>query len=94
MDGQQQGAESAKQVVMQTVQDSGIPPQVYVQLGDMAEAVLRDKALYPQFADQMIKIGVADPEDFTGKVDYQILISMIAMGRVCREMIQPQAGAA
>ena len=90
MDGQQQGADSAKQVVMQTVQESGIPPQVYVQLGEMAEAVLKDKSLYPQFADQMIRIGVADPDDFTNKIDYQILISIIAMGRVCREMGQPR----
>ena len=94
MDGQQQGAEAAKQVVIQAVQESGVPPQVYVQLGEMAESVLKDRALYPQFVNQMISTGIADKEDFTNQVDYQSLISIIAMGRVCREMIQPQAGAA
>lgn len=90
MDGQQQNADASKQVVMQTVRESGVPPEIYVQMGQMAEEVLRNRSLYPQFADEMIKLGIADREDFSNQVDYQILISIIAMGQVCKEMVQPR----
>lgn len=90
MNAQQQNADASKQIVMKAVVDSGIPPEIYVQIGQLAEDVLRNRSLYPQFANEMIKLGLADRENFSNQVDYQILIPIIAMGQVCKEMVQPR----
>ena len=94
MNGQQMDINQAKQVVLQTVQESGVPPGTFVQLKQMAEQVLKNKQLYPQFVDAVIKTGMADPGELDPKFDYEALIGIIAMGVVCQEMAQPSAGAA
>ena len=86
MDGQQINQQQAIDYVKQTVQQSGVNPEVYVQLGKLAEQVLTDRNLYPQFVNEAVKAGVADKEDFGQQMDYQSLIAMIAMGRVCQQM--------
>ena len=94
MNGQQMDINQAKQVVLQTVQESGVPSETFVQLKQMAEQVLKNKQLYPQFVDAVIKTGMADPGELDPKFDYEALINIIAMGVVCQEMAQPSAGAA
>lgn len=94
MDAQQMNPEQVKQYVLSVVQQSGIPPDTFIQLGKIAEQVMMDKKLYPQFVNQAVKLGVADPEDFSGKIDYETIMSMISVGRVCQQMGQPMMGAA
>lgn len=93
MNGQNLDINQAKNIVLQTVQESGVPPQTFVQLGSLAEQVFQNKQLYPQFVDAVIKSGMADPGELDPKFDYEALIGIIAMGRVCKELNQAGMGA-
>lgn len=94
MANQQMNPEQVKQYVMGVVQQSGVSPEVFVELGKMAEQVIKDKSLYPQFVNQAISSGIASPDDFSQNVDYSAIASMVAIGRVCQSMGQPMAGMA
>ena len=74
--------------VQKYIQKSGVNPEVYAQLGQLAEQVLQDKNLYPELVDGMINAGIARPDQFDDRVDYQTIITMIAMGRVSQQMMQ------
>lgn len=86
MNGQQITSDVAMQRVQQAVQESGIKPEVYVKLGKLAEQVLKNKNLYPQFVQEMSRAGVAEPNELDPKMDYQSLIAIVAMGRVSQKM--------
>ena len=83
---QQISPEATKQYVLQAVKESGIDPMVFIQLGKLAEDVMQDKNLYPQFVDAVIRTGMADPEDFQQGMDFEMLVSLIATGRACQQM--------
>ena len=74
--------------VQKAIQESGGSPETYVQLGQLAEQVLQDKNLYPQFVDQIVSSGIADKNELSPKMDLQAIVAMIAMGRVCQKMMQ------
>lgn len=76
------------QYVQRAIQETGGTPETYIQLGQLAEQVLKDKSLYPKFVDETVNAGVADKEEFSPQMDYQALVAMIAMGRVCQKMMQ------
>lgn len=90
MDGQQ-NFDSAKQTIVQTIQQTGVPVETFIQLGQLAEQVFTNKQLYPQFIQAVLAAGLGDESDFQSDFDYQTLISMIAMGRVAREMTGGQS---
>lgn len=78
--------ENAKQVMMQEIQESGINPQNFVQLGDMAEKAIKQKEFYPMVVDAAIKFGIAEPGDLGGQIDYRNLAILAAFGKVAQEM--------
>ena len=90
----QMNPQQAKQFALQTVRQTGIPPDAFVQLGQVAEQVLQDSSLYPEFASAMVSNGLMTPEEIGQGYNYQLITSLIALGRVCQEIAQPQMGAA
>lgn len=72
--------------VQSLAQKSGVSPDVLAQLGQLAEQSLKDKNVYPEFVNQMVSSGLANPDQFGEDIDYQAIISMIAMGRASQQM--------
>ena len=72
--------------VQSLAQKSGVSPDVLAQLGQLAEQSLKDKNVYPEFVNQMVSSGLASPDQFGEDIDYQAIISMIAMGRASQQM--------
>jgi len=85
---QQQQLQQAKMSVKQFIEASQIKPQTIVQLGDMAEAALKDKALYQVFREQAMKSGAADEEDVPEKPNPHLLASFVAIGKLASQLMQ------
>ena len=85
---QQQQVQQAKLSVKQFIEASKIKPQTIIQLGDMAEAALKDKALYQVFREQAMKSGAADEEDVPAKPNPHLLVSFVALGKLASQMMQ------
>lgn len=83
-----QNSEMAKQAMIDAIQESGIDPSEFVRLGQIAEQVVGNRQLYPTFVQEMIRSGAMEPGDDTGKMDYQLVVSLIALGRVSNELMQ------
>jgi len=76
-----------KQMVKESILEEGLDPNIFVQLGEMAQAVLKDKAMYPQFLQAVVDSGLAEEADFSGEVDYQIVGVFVAAGEMVKEML-------
>ena len=76
-----------KQMVKESILEEGINPNTLIQLGAMAQAVLNNKALYPQFLQAVVDSGLAEEADFTGKIDYQIIGVFVAAGEMVKQMM-------
>lgn len=55
--------QQAQMAVQAAMQKHGVSPQTLGQIGAMAEATLKDKALYPMFRQQVITSGLADEKE-------------------------------
>lgn len=76
-----------KQMVKESIIEEGLDPNVFVRLGEMAKAVLKDKSMYPQFLQAVVDSGLAEEADFSGDVDYQIIGVFVAAGEMVKEML-------
>lgn len=76
-----------KQMVKESIIEEGLDPNVFVRLGEMAQAVLKDKSMYPQFLQAVVDSGLAEEADFSGDVDYQIIGVFVAAGEMVKEML-------
>jgi len=76
-----------KQMVKESILEEGLDPNIFVRLGEMAKAVLKDKSLYPQFLQAVVDAGLAEEADMTGDIDYQIIGAFVAAGEMVKEMI-------
>ena len=83
--------EFAKQTMLKAIQESGVDPSEFVRLGEMAEQVIGNRQLYPMLIKEMINSGAMEPSDDTGEMNYQMLVSLVALGRVSKEMMQGAA---
>ena len=90
MDGQQITKENAKQEMVKAIQESNLDPQNFVTLGDMANRAIQNKDFYPMVVDAAIRLGIADPGDLGGQINYQNLAIMVAFANVAREMMGQQ----
>jgi hypothetical protein len=76
----------AKADVMAQLQEQGINPQAMIELAKAAEMALKDKTLYPMFLERAMELGIADEDDLKDKaIDYQVLGSIIAVGKLLGE---------
>lgn len=76
-----------KQMVKESIIEEGLDPNIFVRLGEMAKAVLKDKSMYPQFLQAVVDSGLAEEADFSGDVDYQIVGVFVAAGEMVKEML-------
>ena len=90
MDGQQITKENAKQEMVKAIQESNLDPANFVTLGDMANRAIQNKDFYPMVVDAAIRLGIADPGDLGGQIDYRNLAIMVAFANVAREMMGQQ----
>jgi len=82
----QQVAET-KQMVRESILEEGIDPNTLIRLGAMAQAVLNNKSMYPQFLQAVVDSGLAEEADFTGNIDYQIIGVFVAAGEMVKQMM-------
>ena len=82
-----QDVEQIKRDLINSINDQGIDPNILIQLGDMAEAVLKDKSLYPEFVQAVIDSGLAEDDEFTNEIDYQIIGFFVATREIVKEMM-------
>jgi hypothetical protein len=76
-----------KQMVKESILEEGLDPNIFVRLGELAQAVLKDKSAYPQFLQAVVDSGLAEEADFTGDIDYQVVGVFVAAGEMVKEML-------
>ena len=76
--------EASKQIV-DVIEQSGIQPQKFVEIGQLAEDAINDKKKYSKFVDYMVREKMEDAKDLK-KPDYQMLASLAVIGRVARDL--------
>jgi hypothetical protein len=79
--------EQTKQMVREAMLEEGITSKTLMRLGKMAEDVLQDQTLYPKFLQAIIDSELADEEDLSKKIDYQLIGVMATLGEMSRQMI-------
>lgn len=79
--------EQAKRDLIESIKEEGLDPNMLIKLGDMAEAVLKDKSLYPQFLQAVIDNDLAEEEDFSAEIDYQLVGFFVATREIVKEMM-------
>jgi hypothetical protein len=77
----------AKQGIKQYLATVKVPPETLVKIGQVADAVIKDKALWPMFREQAIKTRLVEPDDLDMKVDYPSLAVFSTMGKITEQMI-------
>jgi hypothetical protein len=82
---EQQVAET-KQMVRDAMQEEGVTPQTLIRLGSLAERVLQDQSLYPQFLQAVIDNDLVE-EDVETDIDYEIIGVIATLGKMAQEMI-------
>ena len=78
---------AAKQGIKDYLATVKVPPEMLVKIGQVAEAVIKDKALYPMFREQAIKTKLVEPDDLDMKVDYPSLAVFATMGKITEQML-------
>ena len=79
--------EQIKQMVKDAMAEDGVTSQTLIQLGKMAEDVLQDKTLYPKFLQAIVDSDLADKEELSKKIDYQLIGVMATLGEMSRQMV-------
>lgn len=80
-------AEKAKRDLIESIKEEGLDPNMLMKLGDIAEAVLKNKSLYPQFLQAVIDNDLAEEEDLSGEIDYQLIGFFVATREIVKEMM-------
>jgi hypothetical protein len=71
--------------ITEMIQQSGIPPKMFVKIGNLAEAAINDKKKYSKFVDFMVKEKLETRESLA-KADVQMLASMVVIGKVAETL--------
>lgn len=84
---QQITKENAKPEMIKAIQESNVDPRNFIKLGDMASQAIQNRSFYPMVVDAAVRMGIAEPGDLGGKINYQNLAIMVAFGNVAKEMV-------
>ena len=76
-----------KQMVREAMIEDNVSAATLMRLGKMAEAVLKDKKLYPKFLQAIVDSDLADAEDIDEGMDYQFIGAIAALGEMARQMV-------
>ena len=77
--------ESATKEITDMIQQSGIPVEMFVEMGKLAAAAVNDKKKYSKFVDYMVSKRLETRESLK-KPDVQMLASMVVIGKVAETM--------
>jgi hypothetical protein len=67
------------------IEASGMPVEMFVEIGRLAEAALTDKKKYPEFVKYMVSKRLETAEDLK-KPDFQMMATMVVLGKVAEQM--------
>ena len=85
---QQMNNNMAMQDLNRIMQESGVPPDVFINLGELSEITLQDRSLYPDFVRRAVEMGLMSPDSSPDEINYQVLLSLISLGRAAKQMQQ------
>lgn len=77
--------EMATEKITEIVQQSGMPPSMLAKIGQLCEQAIHNKKDYSKFVDFMVKNKLETRETLK-KPDYQMLASMVVIGKVAESM--------
>jgi hypothetical protein len=77
----------AKQGIKEYIASVGVSPEVLVKVGQMADAVIKDRTLYPVFKEQAVASKLVEPDELDMKVDYPSLAVFSTMGKITEQML-------
>ena len=77
--------ELATKEITNMIQNSGMPVEMFVEIGKLAEDAVNDKKKYPKFVDYMVTKRLETAESLK-KPDVQMLASMVVIGKVAETM--------
>lgn len=83
--------DAATAKITEMIQQSGMPPEMFAEIGRLSEAAIRDPKQYPRFVDYMVSKRLEKAEDIA-KPDYQMLASMVVIGKVAETMAPATQG--
>lgn len=75
----------------QAIEASGMPPEMFVEMGRLAEAAIQDKKKYPAFVKYMVDKRLETAEDLK-KPDFQMMATLAVLGKVAQDMAPAQQG--
>lgn len=78
--------EQVTQQVTQMIQQSGMPVEMFVEIGKLCEDAINDKKKYGKFVDYMVNKRLETRESLK-KPDFQMLASMVVIGKVAETMV-------
>jgi hypothetical protein len=67
------------------IRNSGMPVEMFVEMGQLAEAALMDKKKYPEFVKYMTDKRLETAESLK-KPDFQMLSTLVVLGKVAENM--------
>jgi capsular polysaccharide biosynthesis protein len=79
--------QETKQMVREAMIEDNVSPETLLRLGIMAEDVLKDKSLYPEFLQAIVDSDLAEEEDIEEGIDYQLIGVIATLGEMTRQMI-------
>jgi transcription antitermination factor NusG len=77
--------ELATKEITNMIQQSGIPVEMFVEIGKLAEDAIKDKKKYSKFVDYMVSKRLETAESLA-KPDVQMLASMGVIGKVAETL--------
>lgn len=84
----QKSQDSTSKQLQGLITRSKIDPQIFVQLGQLAEAAIQDPSQYPAFVEFIIQSGLEKDDSDLKEMDYQVLASFVVMGKVAASLAQ------
>jgi hypothetical protein len=67
------------------IRASGMPVEMFIEIGRLCEAALQDKKKYPAFVKYMVDKRLETAESLK-KPDFQTMASMVVLGKVAEQM--------
>jgi hypothetical protein len=76
----------------QAIESSGMPVEMFVEMGRLAQAAIQDKKKYPEFVKYMTDKRLETAESMK-KPDFQMMATLAVLGKVAEDMMsQAQQG--
>ena len=85
--------QQARQEILRLVQEANLPAEKLVEIGQWAQQVIENPALFPEFQTWLKSQGL-DDNDIPQEPDYQELASMAAIGNVAEDMLAEESAPA